>query len=82
MVDSLSDTLRKHSAAMTEQGFPDKAAALAEAADLNDEFGTEKAKEMLRARLAEASGADRGDKAAGGKAELISFALGWMSYHS
>ena len=79
MVDNVSDTLRRHAAAMTEQGFPDKAAALSEAADLVEEVGEQEAKATLLARL------EAGPKPYGTpdeKTELISFALAWLNYHS
>jgi hypothetical protein len=81
MVDSLSDTLRKHSAAMTEQGFPDKAAILAEAADLTDKFGMEKARDMLDARVREKADPAHADRIVGEEAELIGFAVQWMNYY-
>jgi hypothetical protein len=80
MADNVSDTLRRHAAAMTEQGFPDKAAALSEAADLVDEVGIDKAKEILGARVREAADPAHANRVVGEKALLISFALQWLCY--
>ena len=71
---NVSDMLRRHANAMTEQRFPDRAAALSEAADLVDKVGEQEAKAILLARLEDADWKPYWT--------LIGFALDWLRYYS